>query len=124
VPGIRLGWGIVWVLSALSQSPAAAQVGIEAASAARRTGASQHVAEPRNDPRQQQADLLDLNTASFDQLRTLPGMGPAYARRVIAARPYTAKNQLLTRGVLPQAAYQLIRDRIVAHRATAPVAAQ
>jgi DNA uptake protein ComE-like DNA-binding protein len=60
--------------------------------------------------------LLDINTATLAQLTALPGMGDAYARRVIAARPYTAKNQLVTRGVLPQAAYERIKDRIVAHR--------
>ena len=63
-----------------------------------------------------QSDILDINTASAAELKTLPGMGEAYAKRVIAGRPYTAKNQLVTRGVLPQAAYERIRDRIVAHR--------
>ena len=66
------------------------------------------------------AGLLDLNTASPEQLRALPGMGEAYAKRVIAGRPYTAKNQLLTRGILPEAAYEAIRERIVAHRPTRP----
>ena len=59
---------------------------------------------------------LDINTASAQDLRSLPGMGDAYVRRVIAGRPYTAKNQILTRGVLPQAAYEGIRNLIVAHR--------
>jgi DNA uptake protein ComE-like DNA-binding protein len=67
-----------------------------------------------------QAPLLDINTATAAQLIALPGMGPAYADRVIAGRPYTAKNQLVTRGVLPQAAYERIKERIIAHRAKAP----
>ncbi len=62
------------------------------------------------------SDLLDLNTATASQLRGLPGMGEVYVRRILEARPYTAKNQLLTRGVLPQSAYEAIRERIVAHR--------
>ena len=61
-------------------------------------------------------DLLDINTATAAQLKALPGMGDAYARRVIAGRPYTAKNQLATRGVIPQAEYEEIRELIVAHR--------
>jgi competence protein ComEA len=61
-------------------------------------------------------DPLDINTASPQQLKALPGFGDAYVRRVIAGRPYTAKNQLLTRGVLPQSAYDQIASRIVAHR--------
>ena len=62
------------------------------------------------------AEPLDINTASERELQALPGMGAAYARRVVEGRPYTAKNQLLTRGVLPPAAYEAIRDRIVVHR--------
>jgi competence protein ComEA len=62
------------------------------------------------------AEPLDLNTATPRQLRALPGFGDAYVRRVIAGRPYTAKNQLVTRGVLPQSAYDKIASRIVAHR--------
>jgi DNA uptake protein ComE-like DNA-binding protein len=60
--------------------------------------------------------LLDINTATPDQLAALPGMGAAYAARVIAGRPYTAKNQLATRGILPKDEYERIRDRIIAHR--------
>jgi len=67
-----------------------------------------------------QAPLLDINTATAAQLIALPGMGPAYADRIIAGRPYTAKNQLVTRGVLPQAAYERIKERIIAHRPKAP----
>ena len=61
-------------------------------------------------------DLLDINTATSEQLNALPGFGPAYTRRVIEGRPYTAKNQLVTRGVLPKSAYELVSSRIVAHR--------
>jgi DNA uptake protein ComE-like DNA-binding protein len=60
--------------------------------------------------------LLDINTATAAQLKALPGMGDEYVRRIIAGRPYTAKNQLTTRGILPQSAYEKIRDLIIAHR--------
>jgi competence protein ComEA len=61
-------------------------------------------------------DLLDINVATAQELGALPGMGPVYARRVLEGRPYTAKNQLVTRGILPAGAYEQIKDRIVAHR--------
>jgi len=61
-------------------------------------------------------DLLDLNTATPAQLKTLPGMGDEYVQRIIAGRPYTAKSQLVQRGILPQDAYAKIKDQIVAHR--------
>jgi DNA uptake protein ComE-like DNA-binding protein len=61
-------------------------------------------------------ELLDINTATAAQLKALPGMGDAYATRIIAGRPYTAKNQLTMRGILPAAAYEQIKALIVAHR--------
>ena len=62
------------------------------------------------------ADKLDLNTATADQLKALPGIGDAYTKRIIDGRPYTAKNQLTTRGILPQKTYDGIKDAIVARR--------
>ena len=61
-------------------------------------------------------DLLDINTATPAQLKALPGMGDAYVQRIIAGRPYTAKNQLTQRGILPAAAYEQIKPLIIAHR--------
>lgn len=62
---------------------------------------------------------LDLNTATPDQLKTLPGIGDAYAKRIVDGRPYTMKNQLTQRGILPQAVYDKIKDNIVAKRPAA-----
>lgn len=64
--------------------------------------------------------LLDINTATPAQLKTLPGVGDAYARRIIEGRPYLAKNQLVTRGVLPQSAYDKIKGQIIAHHVQKP----
>jgi competence protein ComEA len=61
-------------------------------------------------------DLMDINTATASQLKTLPGMGDAYVARIIAGRPYTAKNQLVQRGILPQNVYAGISGQIIAHR--------
>jgi DNA uptake protein ComE-like DNA-binding protein len=62
------------------------------------------------------ANKLDLNTATPEQLKALPGMGDAYVKRIIDGRPYTAKNQLTTRGILPADAYEKIKEQVIAHR--------
>ena len=62
------------------------------------------------------ADKLDINTATPDQLKAFHGIGDAYAKRIIDGRPYTAKNQLVTRGILPQATYNKIKDQIIASK--------
>ena len=59
---------------------------------------------------------IDINTASADQLKTLPGIGDAYAKRIVDGRPYTAKNQLVARGVIPQATYDKVQTLIIAKR--------
>ncbi len=62
------------------------------------------------------ATPLDLNTATADQLKTLPGIGDAYAKRIVDGRPYTMKNQIVQRGIVPQGTYDTIKDSIVAKR--------
>ncbi len=60
---------------------------------------------------------LDINTATADQLKALPGVGDAYAKRIIDGRPYTAKNQLTIKGIIPQKTYDGIKNQIVATHA-------
>lgn len=58
---------------------------------------------------------MDINTASVDQLRTLPGIGDTYARRIVQGRPYNSKNQLVSRGILPRNVYDKVQNMIVAN---------
>jgi competence protein ComEA len=57
---------------------------------------------------------MDINTASVDQLRTLPGIGDTYAGRIVKGRPYTSKNQLVTKGILPKNVYDKVQNMIIA----------
>ena len=59
---------------------------------------------------------LDLNSATEAELAQLPGIGEARAKAIVKGRPYTGKDELKRKKIVPASVYEKIKDRVIAHK--------
>jgi Helix-hairpin-helix motif len=77
---------------------------------------TQKGAQSKPSAQSSKSEKLDINSASKEELDALPGIGDAYAQKIIEGRPYRSKSDLVSRGVLPSSTYDKIKGQITARR--------
>ncbi len=76
--------------------------------------AAEKKAAPEKKAAEKKGELIDINSASADTLKTIPGIGDAYSAAIVKGRPYKRKDELPQKKIIPQATYDKIKDLIIA----------
>ena len=105
-----IGLSMMLALPAAAQTPSTSKSpGSPTATAPSTTGKAAAKSQPTG-------ELVDINSASAEELDKLPGIGQPRAKAIIANRPYGGKDDLVNRKIIPAYVYNQIKDRIIARQ--------
>jgi competence protein ComEA len=104
----------------MAPAPSFAQAGTSPNSGGKSAQAGSRTQTGKSTTKAPAAKLIDINSATPDQLKTLPGISDAYAQKIVEGRPYRVKTDLVRKKVIPQATYDKIAGMVIARQTTAP----
>jgi len=105
------------VSGAAKATAAGAKAGAKGAAADTKASAAAAKDSAKASAADAKAKLIDINTATEAELKAVPGIGDAYAAKIIAGRPYAKKDQLKSRNILPAPVYEKTKDLLIAKQA-------
>ena len=105
---------LIAALALVAQSPATAPSKSSAASTKKGSAPGADTKKGSSAASDKSVGVIDINTATAEELKQIPGIGDAYSAKIITNRPYRAKNELVDKNVLPAGVYAKVKDHLVA----------